>query len=224
MEKAVFNWSGGKDSALALYKAKPLYNIQYLLTTVNNAYKRVSMHGVRESLLDRQAESLGIELLKAGMPENAVMEEYEKIMNTHITKIKSEGIGVSIFGDIFLEDIREYRERKLRQQNIKAVFPLWKKDTRDVALEFISLGFKAIVVCVDGSKLSKDFAGRDIDGQFLADLPKDVCPCGENGEYHSFVYDGPIFANRIAFKTSGVTERELCANGKKYVNYYCDLE
>jgi len=176
-------------------------------------------------LLEKQAKSIGIELLKVRMPQTLSMEEYDKIMTAQMSAIKSEGINVSIFGDIFLEDIRNYRESASRRQNFKAAFPLWKKDVRELAHEFISLGFKAIVACVDGSKLSKEFVGKELDEEFIANLPQNVCPCGENGEYHTFVFDGPIFNEKIDFKINEIVEREFPANeGKKYVYHYCDLE
>jgi uncharacterized protein (TIGR00290 family) len=200
---AYFNWSGGKDSTLALYKIlrEKQFDIRYLLTTLNEEADRISMHGVRSELLAAQAESLGIPAKKVHLPASSNMQAYEAVMNTTIEELKSESISDCIFGDIFLEDLRTYREEKLREVSISAHFPLWKRNTAELVREFIDLGFKTIVVCVDASKLDESFAGRVIDHQFLSDLPNDVDPCGENGEFHTFVFDGPIFQHPILFQT-----------------------
>ena len=199
---AYFNWSGGKDSTLALYKVlqNKSFDIRYLLTTFNEEADRISMHGVRSELLLTQAESLGIPVKPVQLPVSSDMQAYEAVMNTAIHELKSEGIRDCIFGDIFLEDLRTYREQKLQEVAISAHFPLWKRDTRELVHEFIELGFKTIVVCVDSSKLDESFAGKVIDRQFLADLPENVDPCGENGEFHTFVFDGPIFQKPIGFE------------------------
>ncbi|MDF3026297.1 MAG: binding protein [Fluviicola sp.] len=199
---AYFNWSGGKDSTLALYKIlrEKKFDIRYLLTTLNQEADRISMHGVRSELLLPQAESLGIPVKQIQLPSSADMGAYETVMSTAIRELKAEGISDCIFGDIFLEDLRAYREQKLQEVQISAHFPLWKGDTSDLVNEFIDLGFKTMVVCVDGSKLGEEFAGRIIDRDFLNDLPANVDPCGENGEFHTFVYDGPIFQKPIQFE------------------------
>ena len=199
---AYFNWSGGKDSTLALYKVleNKQFDIRYLLTTLNAEADRISMHGVRSELLAKQAESLGIPAKKVHLPASSDMQAYETVMNKVISELKSEGLADCIFGDIFLEDLRIYREQKLKEVAISAHFPLWKRDTRELVQEFIDLGFKTIVVCIDSSKLDESFAGRVIDHQFLADLPENVDPCGENGEFHTFVFDGPIFRKPIDFQ------------------------
>lgn len=201
--QAYFNWSGGKDSTLALYKVlqDKQFDIRYLLTTLNEEADRISMHGVRSELLTAQAESLGIPAKKVHLPASSDMQAYESVMSTAIEELKSEGISDCIFGDIFLEDLRTYREEKLREVSIAAHFPLWKRNTLELVREFIDLGFKTIVVCVDASKLDESFAGRVIDNQFLSDLPDNVDPCGENGEFHTFVFDGPIFRYPISFQT-----------------------
>ncbi|WP_294674423.1 diphthine--ammonia ligase [uncultured Fluviicola sp.] len=201
--QAYFNWSGGKDSTLALYKVlqDKQFDIRYLLTTLNEEADRISMHGVRSELLTAQAESLGIPAKKVHLPASSDMQAYESVMSTAIEELKSEGISDCIFGDIFLEDLRTYREGKLREVSISAHFPLWKRNTEELMREFIDLGFKTIVVCVDSSKLDESFAGRVIDHQFLSDLPDNVDPCGENGEFHTFVFDGPIFRHPISFQT-----------------------
>ncbi|WP_341901326.1 diphthine--ammonia ligase [Fluviicola taffensis] len=199
---AYFNWSGGKDSTLALYRIlqNPSFDIRYLLTTLNQEADRISMHGVRRELLLRQAESIGIPTKTIELPSSSDMQAYESVMNTAIQELKSEGIVDCIFGDIFLEDLRTYRERKLEEVGISAHFPLWKEDTGNLVHEFVNSGFKTIVVCVDSSKLGKEFVGRVIDAQFLADLPETVDPCGENGEFHTFVFDGPLFSKPIEFE------------------------
>lgn len=200
---AYFNWSGGKDSTLALYRVlqEKKFDIRYLLTTLNQEADRISMHGVRSELLLAQAESLGIPVKQVQLPSSSDMGAYEAVMSKAIRELKSEGISDCIFGDIFLEDLRSYREKKLEEVGISAHFPLWKEDTSDLVNEFINLGFKTIVVCVDGSKLDKEFAGRIIDRNFLADLPENVDPCGENGEFHTYVFDGPIFKEPVRFKS-----------------------
>lgn len=196
-----FNWSGGKDSALALYHAlnDKQYDVKKLLTNVNSQYRRVSMHGVRESLLDAQAEAIGLPLQKMLLPDQPSMSEYENQMMELVNGLKQEGFTHSFFGDIFLEDLRKYREEQLSRAGIKAVFPLWKRDSRELMDEFIDLGFKTIVVCTKAEVLDESFAGRIIDRDFLKDLPPNVDPCGENGEFHTFVYDGPIFKQPVSF-------------------------
>ena len=195
---AIFNWSGGKDSMLALHKVleAEIYDVRYLLTTVNDRHNRVSMHGVRESLLIAQAESIGIPLLQVRLPDSPDMESYEEAMRLQMLRLKVEEITHSVFGDIFLEDLRAYREMKLSGLGFTAVFPLWKRHTREILKEFIGLGYKTIVVCA--MENLGDFCGRVIDDDFIKDLPKDVDPCGENGEFHTFVYDGPLFKKPVA--------------------------
>jgi uncharacterized protein (TIGR00290 family) len=196
---SIFNWSGGKDSTLALHYAlqSKRFDIRYLLTTVNDTYNRVSMHGVRESLLIKQADSLGIPLYQIRLPESPDMDTYEQQMNKHMILLKSQGVTHSLFGDLFLEDLMTYRKNKLAEIGLKAEFPIWKRDTTEVLKEFISLGYKTIVVCAkDGLE---DFCGRIIDENFIADLPAGIDPCGENGEFHTFVFEGPLFKKPIDF-------------------------
>jgi uncharacterized protein (TIGR00290 family) len=226
--KAIFNWSGGKDSALCLYyilKEKK-YEVLCLLTSINEGHNRISMHGVRTSLLEEQTKSIGLPLTKMMMPEMPTMEAYEESMHTTLIALKQQGAEVSIFGDIFLADLRKYREDKLDDISLKGVFPLWKKNTRKLMDEFIALGFKTIVVCVNEKFLDKSFVGRIIDQQFLADLPPSVDPCGENGEFHTFVFDGPIFKNAIAFELGEVVYRkyEKPTATTKGNSYNCDAQ
>lgn len=196
---AVFNWSGGKDSTLALHYvlAENQYEVKYLLTTVNDAYNRIAMHGVREELLIAQARSLTIPLYQIRLPEMPDMETYEKAMDFHFNLLKEQGMGYSIFGDIFLEDLKKYREAQFDKIGMEILFPLWQRNSLAVVKEFIALGYKTIVVCARADL--KDFCGRIIDQSFLDDLPNGVDPCGENGEFHTFVFDGPIFENPINF-------------------------
>jgi uncharacterized protein (TIGR00290 family) len=198
--KAVFCWSGGKDSAYGLHKVltEKLFDVKYLLTTFNDPLKRISMHGVREELVERQAESIGIPLLKVRVSEGT-NEEYERQMETALLKVKSQGIDHVIFGEIFLEDLRKYRENDLAKIEMKGVFPLWKMDTALLIDDFIRRQFKTVVCCTFDEYLGAAWAGREIDLAFIKQLPAGVDPCGENGEYHTFCYDGPLFKNKIEF-------------------------
>ena len=209
-QKALFNWSSGKDSALALYKIlqNKDFKIECLLTSVNKQYQRISMHGIRLELLQNQAESIGIPLKILEVPEMPTMEVYEQVMTKTLTELKQNGICNSIFGDIFLEDLREYRENQLAKIGLNGVFPIWKIPTQDLIQEFISLGFKTIVVCVNEKYLDKSFVGRVIDQDFINDLPENVDVCGENGEYHTFVFDGPIFSKPIDFEIGEIVYRK----------------
>ncbi|WP_261510098.1 Dph6-related ATP pyrophosphatase [Chryseobacterium paludis] len=230
--KALFNWSSGKDSALALYKTlkENKFDIAYLLTSINEEYQRISMHGVHVSLLEQQASSIGFPLIKMEIPKEPSMEQYRDIMNKTMSELKSQGITYSIFGDIFLEDLRKYREDQLKAIDMEAVFPLWKKDTTNLIHEFLDLGFKTIVTCVNETYLDKSFAGRIIDEQFIADLPQNVDPCGENGEFHTFTFDGPLFKNPIKFEVGEIVKKTYPkpktdnneSNGD-YVFWFCDL-
>lgn len=230
--KALFNWSSGKDSALALYKIiqEDQYEVCTLLTSINKEFQRISMHGVHVHLLEQQASLLGIPLTKMELPKEPSMEEYQEIMNTTMTEIQAQGITHSIFGDIFLEDLRQYREKQLNSIGMNAVFPLWKQSTSDLIQEFLALGFKTIVTCVNGTYLDKSFAGRIIDQQFLDELPENIDPCGENGEFHTFTFDGPIFKNPVRFEI-GETVKKTYPKPKskpedqdeEYVFWFCDL-
>ena len=217
-EKVLFSWSGGKDSAMALYELQMAhsYEISALLTVVTEDYDRISMHGVRRILLERQADSLGYPLEKILISKNASNEEYESKMQDVLVKYRETGVSSVVFGDIFLEDVRRYREDRLAKIGMKGIFPLWKRDTTKLANTFINLGFKAIVTCVDSNVLDKRFVGRVYNKQFLRELPPNVDPCGENGEFHSFVYDGPIFRRKISFVIGDIVLRD-----NRF--YFCDL-
>ena len=211
--KSYFNWSGGKDSALALYHARqdPHYKIERLLTNINDQYRRISMHGVREELLEQQASAIGLPLQKLVLPDQPSMRDYESYMTSTTEALKKERFTHAFFGDIFLEDLKLYREKQLAKVGFEAVFPLWKKNTRQLLLDFIELGFKTIVVCVKAELLNYSFAGRIIDKAFLDDLPAQVDACGENGEFHTFVFDGPIFSYPVKFKIGETVYREYQA-------------
>ncbi|UMQ39997.1 diphthine--ammonia ligase [Chryseobacterium sp. Y16C] len=230
--KAIFNWSSGKDSALALYKTlqEDQFEITSLLTSINKEFQRISMHGVHVSLLEQQAKSLGFPLIKMELPKEPSMEEYREIMSKTMSTIQSQGITHSIFGDIFLEDLRKYREDQLKSIGMNGVFPLWKIDTTDLIHEFLELGFKTVVTCVNETYLDKSFAGRIIDHDFIKDLPENVDPCGENGEFHTFTFDGPIFKNPIDFevgetvkKTYPKPQNDENEETGEYVFWFCDL-
>jgi uncharacterized protein (TIGR00290 family) len=217
-EKVIVSWSGGKDSALALYEVLETgnYEVLELLTTVTKDYDRLSIHGVRRVLLEQQTLSLGFELEKVIISKGASDEDYEREMLKVLTRHRINGVFSVVFGDIFLEDVKKYRERTLSKIGMKGVFPLWKRETSQLARTFIDLGFKAVITMVDSNFLGKDFAGRTFDAQFLSDLPSNVDPCGENGEFHTFVYDGPIFRERVFF-----TKGEIVLRENRF--YYCDL-
>ena len=216
--KALFAWSGGKDSAMSLYELNETggYEILALLTTITEDYERISMHGVRSNLLEQQADSLGLPLEKVYITRNSSNEDYEAKMKDKLIYYRSQGTSAVVFGDIFLEDLKRYREDNLSKIGMRGVFPLWKMDTIKIAREFISLGFKAVITCVDSNHLDKRFAGREFDEQFLSELPSGVDPCGENGEFHSFVFDGPIFRKAVRFKKG-----EIILRDNRF--YFCDL-
>jgi len=217
-ERVIFTWSGGKDSAMTLNEIKKTNNYQVvaLITTITKDYDRISMHGVRSILLERQVESLGLGLEKILITKDASNEEYEEKMREMLMKYKNLGVNQIVFGDIFLEDLRSYREKNLSTIGMSAIFPLWKRNTKELGMNFIELGYKAIITCVDSKVLNERFVGRTYDLDFLEDLPPDVDPCGENGEFHSFVYDGPIFQDQIKLKLGEVVLRD-----NRF--YFCDL-
>ncbi|EJL61246.1 diphthine--ammonia ligase [Flavobacterium sp. CF136] len=223
-KKALFNWSSGKDSALALYKIlqNPEFKIEYLLTSVNQQFQRISMHGVRVELLKAQAKSIGLPLKIMQIPEMPTMEVYENVMTKTLTELKEQGITHSVFGDIFLEDLRKYREDKLAQIGFEGIFPIWKIPTYDLIQEFINLGFKTIVVCVNERFLDKSFVGRIIDQSFINDLPENVDVCGENGEFHTFTFDGPIFSEPINFEVGETVYRKYEKPKTESSNTACD--
>jgi uncharacterized protein (TIGR00290 family) len=216
-EPILFCWSGGKDSAMALHALlqQKEFRVAALLTTVTEGYERVSMHGVRRELLARQAESIGVPLHEVRIPPQCVNPIYEARMEEALRVHHENGVRRVAFGDIFLEDLRTYREKNLARIGMTAFFPIWKRDTRELIRAFHADKFRAIAVCIDGKVLGRSFAGRELDESFFRDLPPHADPCGENGEFHTFVFDGPIFRTAIAVRTGEITERDSFV--------FCDL-
>jgi uncharacterized protein (TIGR00290 family) len=208
--KAFLSWSSGKDSAYALCETRRLglADVAGVLTTISEAYDRVAMHGVRSSLLDRQIASLGLPALKVGLPSPCSNEIYEARFAQACVQLKSQGVRHIVFGDLYLEDIRAYRERQLAALGMSPIFPLWRRNTAALAREMIASGLEAHLVCVDPRRLDRSFAGRRFDAALLADLPPGVDPCGENGEFHTVVSAGPMFTAPIAVRVGEVVERE----------------
>jgi len=206
----LLSWSGGKDSARALYEIQQSgeYSVAALLSTITEDYDRISMHGVRRELLERQAEAIGLPLEKIHIPKDASNGEYEARMEAVLERHCRAGVSAVAFGDIFLEDVRQYREKKLAQLGMRGIFPIWNKNSAELARSFVELGFKAVVVCVDSRRLDESFAGKMLDAEFLQGLPARVDPCGENGEFHSFVFDGPIFSEEIKFRLGETVRRD----------------
>jgi uncharacterized protein (TIGR00290 family) len=217
-DRLLLAWSGGKDSSLALHQLKHTDNIEIvaLLTTVTEGQDRISMHGVRRTLLKEQAAALGFPLEEILIPQNCTNDIYEQRMREMLEKYQQLGIQKAAFGDLFLEDVRAYREERMRRIGMGCMFPLWGKPTAELAVQFVDLGFRAVVVCVDTQKLDAGFAGREYDRAFVRDLPPGVDPCAENGEFHTFVYDGPIFDKPVQFRRG-----EKVLRDNRF--YYCDL-
>ena len=208
--KAFMSWSSGKDSAFALHEAAKSGEIEItgLLTTVNEMHERVAMHGVRERLLDMQAQTLGLPLIKVRLPYPCTNETYEERMEDACAEILRRDVRHMVFGDLFLEDIRQYREERLKPVGMEAIFPLWQRDTRALARDMVESGLVAYLACIDPRKLPAEFAGRRFDVELLADLPADVDPCGENGEFHTIVTAGPMFASPIPVTLGETVERD----------------
>ena len=209
-EKVLVCWSSGKDSAMALWEIQQSeqYEVAALLTTVTSDYERISMHGVRREFLIKQAEATGYPLEQVLISAGGDNAEYEARMREVLEKYRDKGVRKVAFGDLFLEDVRKYREDNLLKVDMEAFFPLWGRPTGELAHEFIEAGFKAVITCVDSELLDGRFVGREFDSEFLAELPGGVDPCGENGEFHSFVYAGPIFDREIAVERGEVVVRE----------------
>jgi uncharacterized protein (TIGR00290 family) len=208
--KAWLAWSSGKDSAWALRTVRQgaEFDVVALLTTVNQAYARVAMHAVRESLLEIQADAAGLPLIKVPIPSPCSNEIYEQAMGEAMARAKHEGVRHVVFGDLFLEDVRAYREKQLARCDMTPVFPLWGCDTWQLAEEMIAQGLSAYLTCVDPRKLDRSFAGRKFDARLLSTLPGSVDPCGENGEFHSFVNGGAMFDRTIPVTAGEIVERE----------------
>jgi uncharacterized protein (TIGR00290 family) len=207
--RCALSWSGGKDSALTLWALRREgVEPEALITTVTDAYDRISMHGVRRELLARQADAIGAPLVEVRIPPACVNDIYEERMARAFASPPLSEVEAVAFGDLFLEDVRAYREERLATTDRRGLFPLWGRDTKALAQEFIAAGFQAYIACLDPRALGASFAGRAYDEQLLADLPASVDPCGENGEFHTFVHAGPIFAEPIACATGEVVERD----------------
>jgi len=208
-QRILLSWSGGKDGAMTLYELARdrRYRVAGLLTTVTEGYERVSMHGVRRELLRRQAHSLGVALHEVRIPRDADNRRYEAALSAALAEHRAQGIDTVAYGDLFLRDVREYRERVCARAGVRCLFPVWARDTHAFAKAFIDLGFKAVLVCVDPTALDASFAGRAFDRDLLADLPASADPCGENGEFHTFVFDGPLFCVPVGARRGDVVER-----------------
>lgn len=216
-EPILFCWSGGKDSAMALHAVLQQRDVRVaaLLTTVTEGYDRISMHGVRRDLLERQAASVGLPLHEVRIPPQCINPIYESRMEEALRVHYDQGVRKVAFGDIFLEDLRAYREKNLARIGMTAVFPIWKSDTRELIRFFHAQRFRAIAVCIDTKILDPSFAGRELDQSFFTDLPPQADPCGENGEFHTFVFDGPIFRTPIPVRTGELVQRDSFV--------FCDL-
>ena len=217
MEKVLFSWSGGKDSAISLYEILKgeKYEIASLLTTITEDYDRVSLHGVPRILIEQQASSLGLPIEEVFIPRACSNEEYDSKIREVLARFKQNGISSVVYDDIFLEWVKKYREGNLSKLGMRGIFPIWGRDTAELTRSFLALGFQAIVICVNSKFMDESFVGRMLDEQFLAELPSSVDPGGENGEFHSFVFDGPIFKEKIA-----------CTLGERVLResiYFCDL-
>jgi uncharacterized protein (TIGR00290 family) len=214
----VLSWSGGKDSSLALHvlRADPAVTVVGLLTTVTADYDRISMHGVRRSLLEKQAAAVKLPLHVVEIAAGSANDSYEQRMHFALAGLRSSGAETVAFGDIFLEDVRRFREEMTQRLGMSAIFPLWGRDTAELALEFFDLGFRAVTTCVDTQQLDASFAGRWFDASFLRDLPPAVDPCGENGEFHTFVTEGPVLAHPVPIRLG-----ELQLRDDRF--QYCDL-
>ncbi len=236
--KAVLNWSGGKDATLCLHQVRKngQFRVTGLLTTASTQYGRSSQHGVRVDLIERQAQRLGLPLEIAWLPEDPSMDAYDRCMEDALTSFRRRGVETALFGDIFLEDIRAYREQRLAELGMTGRFPLWQQSTDTLARTFIEAGYRAVVVCVDAQQLGRDWVGRPYDHSFLEALPDAVDPCGEHGEFHTFVYDGPPFSAPIAVERGEVVHRTYeaspqdedspCPAGGEDAGagyWYCDL-
>jgi uncharacterized protein (TIGR00290 family) len=216
-EPILFCWSGGKDSAMALHTLlqQKQFSVVALLTTVTEGYDRIAMHGVRRELLQRQAESLGLPLHEVFIPPQCVNPVYESRMDEALRLFYNQSVRRVAFGDIFLEDLRAYREKNLARIGMTALFPIWKRDTRELIRAFHAANYRAIAVCIDSKVLDRSFAGRELDEAFFRDLPPQADPCGENGEFHTFVFDGPIFRTPVRIRAGEIIKRDSFV--------FCDL-
>lgn len=210
MKKILLSWSSGKDSAYSLYALQQSneYEVVGLISTVTEEYNRVSMHSTRVTLLQQQAKQLNLPLHMISIPPQCSNQIYASKMNSFIAKVSQTDISHIAFGDLFLEDIRQYREKQLQASAIQPLFPIWKRNTAKLAKEIINIGIKAIITCIDPKKLDASFAGRSYDENFLNDLPTGIDPCGENGEFHTFVYGAPMFKHNIPIRNGKIVTRD----------------
>jgi len=217
LKEVLMSWSGGKDSCLALYEIQKTldHRVAALLTTVTRDDDRISMHGVRRVLLERQAASLGLQLHQVLITKGASNEEYETNLIEAVSAYRDQGIDSIVFGDLFLEEIKTYRDQFLARHDLRGIYPVWMRNTTEFIKEFINLGFKAVITCVNGDVLDPSFAGMIIDENFLSALPAHVDPCGENGEFHTFVFDGPSFSEPVKFSVGETVPRDGF--------WFCDL-
>lgn len=228
MKKLYLNWSSGKDASLALYYLQKdgRHEVVKLLTTINAHYDRVSMHGLRKELLEAQAKAIGLPLELLALPQNPTMEEYSQLMGNKLNQLKAEGLTTTAFGDIFLEDLRAYREEQLEALGIEAIFPLWKRDTKELMNELLSLGFKVVVVCANAQFFDENFVGQILTPELVAQMPDNVDVCGENGEFHTFCFDGPIFDYPVDYTIGEKVYRAYpspSAEGEEIGFWYCDI-
>ena len=209
-KKTLLSWSSGKDSAWALYRLQrdPEIDVVGLFCTVNQKFDRVAMHGVRRELLELQAERLDLPLYVIDIPYPCSNEEYEARMTMFIGQAKADNIECCAFGDLYLEDVRQYRENNLKGTGITPLFPLWGIPTETLSKDMIQNGLRAIVTCIDPGSMPEHFAGREYNKSFLEDIPREVDPCGENGEFHSFAFDGPMFSESIKVSAGEVVRRD----------------
>jgi uncharacterized protein (TIGR00290 family) len=210
LKRVAVSWSSGKDSAWSLHllRQDPSVEIVALITTLNEAFNRVAMHAVRRELLELQAESAGLPLWAVPLPWPCSNDEYEARMRDLCARAVGERVDAIAFGDLFLQDIRAYREKQLADTGLEALFPIWQLPTSDLARQMIASGLRAKLTCVDPKTLPREFAGREFDARLLSDLPHAVDPCGENGEFHSFAYDGPMFRERIGVQVVEIVDRD----------------
>jgi uncharacterized protein (TIGR00290 family) len=227
--KISLSWSGGKDSCYTLYKLlqDDRYEVVNLHTTFGEESRRVGMHGIHEELIEMQAAALNLPLVKIYYPASGDNMAYEKAINHFLDELKLEGIHHIAYGDIYLEDLRKYREDQLAKKDFKAVFPLWAKDTSTLAADFIDHGFKTVICAADADKVDPEWVGRDFDSQFLAALPEEVDRCGENGEFHSFCYDGPIYKESLQIQVGEKIKKSYSfkyADGKEGEKWFWFVE
>lgn len=221
---SILSWSGGKDASLSLYYLQQENKaVNSLFTTINNRLQRITMHGVHISLLKKQVESLDCSLELISLPEDISIKKYNELMGAFLQGKYDQGIKEVVFGDIYLEELKNFRDQELAYYKLKTHYPLWGKNTLKIAEEFINLGFKAIVVAVSSNKLGKTFVGKEFDLAFLKSLPKDVDPCGENGEFHTFVYDGPNFKFPVNLQKGEITYKTYSAE-KNDEDCFCENE